>query len=358
MLMSDSQKWLVLVGLALSVWVLTLLAPVITPFLAGFGIAYLGAPLVAYIERYGRTRILAVSLVFTLFLLLFILMSLILLPILERQSIALMTKIPHWLDWLEENLLPMLNTLMGAEEEKSYKLILKDTLLAHWKQAGGVLAALVSYVSSSSIGLMAWLMNLILIPVVAFYLLVDWYKLLDHMHALMPRKYEPMLIKLFRECDEVLSSFLRGQLLVMLALSIVYVVGLWLVGLEFALLIGLLAGLVSFVPYLGFIVGILAAGIAAFMQFHDVLHLVLVLGVFGVGQVLETIWLTPSLVGDKIGLHPVAVMFAVMAGGQLFGFIGVLLALPAAAVLMVLVRHAHSNYLKSNLYRHIDGSPR
>ena len=148
----------------------------------------------------------------------------------------------------------------------------------------------------------------------------------------------------------MLGAFLRGQLLVMLGLAIIYSTGLWLVGLDVALLIGFMAGLVSFVPYLGFIVGIVVATLAALVQFQDATHLLYVAIVFGVGQIIEGTVLTPLLVGDRIGLHPVAVIFAVLAGGQLFGFLGVLLALPVAAVLMVLVRHAHSRYKTSVLY--------
>jgi predicted PurR-regulated permease PerM len=158
------------------------------------------------------------------------------------------------------------------------------------------------------------------------------------------------VVRLASASDEVLSAFLRGQLTVMLALGTIYTVGLWIVGLELALLIGMIAGLVSFVPYLGFIVGILAAGIAAVMQFQEVLPLLYVAIVFMVGQSLEGMLLTPLLVGEKIGLHPVAVIFAVLAGAQLFGFFGILLALPVTAVVMVLLRYTHERYVGSTLY--------
>jgi predicted PurR-regulated permease PerM len=143
---------------------------------------------------------------------------------------------------------------------------------------------------------------------------------------------------------------MKGQLLVMLALAIVYASGLWLVGLDLALLVGMIAGLASIVPYMGFIIGIVVAGIAAFMQFNDPIVLGYVGVVFIVGQLLEGMLLTPLLVGDRIGLHPVAVIFAIMAGGQLFGFVGILLALPVAAVIMVLLRHLHDGYKSSSLY--------
>jgi predicted PurR-regulated permease PerM len=178
----------------------------------------------------------------------------------------------------------------------------------------------------------------------------DWDLLIRRLHDLLPRRYEATTARLARECDAVLAQFMRGQLLVMLALAAISTTGLLIVGLNLAFLIGRLAGLVSFVPYLGFIVGILAAGIAAAVQFHDAAHLIYVAIVFGVGQALEGMVLSPWLVGDRIGLHPVAVIFAVMAGGQLFGFLGVLLALPAAAVMVVLLRHAHGRYLESTVY--------
>jgi predicted PurR-regulated permease PerM len=148
----------------------------------------------------------------------------------------------------------------------------------------------------------------------------------------------------------VLAQFLRGQLLVMLALALIYTVGLWIAGLDAAFLIGVLAGLVSFVPYLGFVVGIVLAGFAALIQFGDMMHVVYVVIVFATGQLIEGFVLSPWLVGDRIGLHPVAVIFAVMAGGQLFGFFGVLLALPVAAVVLVLLRHSHELYMQSSLY--------
>jgi predicted PurR-regulated permease PerM len=198
--------------------------------------------------------------------------------------------------------------------------------------------------------LLAWLANMLLVPVVTFYMLRDWDILVERIRELIPRRYERTIARLASASDEVLSAFLRGQLTVMLALGTIYTVGLWIVGLELALLIGMIAGLVSFVPYLGFIVGILAAGVAAVMQFQEVLPLLYVAIVFMVGQSIEGMLLTPLLVGEKIGMHPVAVIFAVLAGAQLFGFFGILLALPVAAVVMVLLRYTHERYVGSTLY--------
>jgi predicted PurR-regulated permease PerM len=178
----------------------------------------------------------------------------------------------------------------------------------------------------------------------------DWDEVIEKVHEMIPRTMEETAVSLVRDCDEVLSQFLRGQLLIMLILGCIYAVGLSIVGLNLALLIGLLAGLASIVPYLGFAVGIVAATLAAMFQFHEVLPLVYVVIVFVIGQGIEGMVLTPLLVGDRIGLHPVAVIFAVLAGGHLFGFFGILLALPVAAVVMVFVRHLRSSYLDSHYY--------
>jgi len=219
------------------------------------------------------------------------------------------------------------------------------------REAGGVVKNIFGYVGKSSGVLFGVLANLFLIPVVTFYMLRDWDKFIEGIHSLLPRQIEPEVSRLASESNQMLSAFLRGQVLVMVSLATIYSVGLWLVGVKFALLIGLIAGIVSFVPYMGLIVGIAIAGIAVLLQFDaPVLPLALVAAVFGVGQVIEGALLTPLLVGDRIGMHPVAVMFSVLAGGQLFGFFGILVALPVAAVLAVIVRDIHKRYMRSHLY--------
>jgi predicted PurR-regulated permease PerM len=186
--------------------------------------------------------------------------------------------------------------------------------------------------------------------VLTFYLLRDWDILVARFRELLPRRHADKITQISLECDEMLAGFIRGQVMVMSALSAIYTVGLMMVGLELALLLGVIAGFVSFVPYLGLIVGIVLAGLAALFQFGDWLPIVYVVIVFGVAQMIEGMVLTPRFVGERIGLHPVAVIFAVLAGGQLFGFTGVLLALPAAAVVVVLLKHAHERYVSSDLY--------
>jgi predicted PurR-regulated permease PerM len=215
---------------------------------------------------------------------------------------------------------------------------------------GGVVTAVLAYATRSGIALIGVGVAVVLVPVVTFYLLRDWDKLVAHVDELLPREAQPTIRRLARETDSVLGAFVRGQLLVMVGLAVYYAVALRLVGLEVGPLIGMIAGLVSFVPYLGFIIGILASIVAALVQFHDGYHVVLVLVVFGIGNLLESYVLVPKLVGDRIGLHPVAVIFAVLAFGELFGFIGILLALPMASIAVVLLRFLRERYEASALY--------
>jgi predicted PurR-regulated permease PerM len=199
--------------------------------------------------------------------------------------------------------------------------------------------------------MMAWVANIVLLPILTFYFLRDWDKLVERVAALIPRDHVATVDRLALESNDVLGAFLRGQFLVMLALGAIYAVGLSVVGLKLGLLIGIIAGLISFVPYLGTATGIVLGVIAALVQTGGDWSLVaLVLVVFVIGQMLEGYVLTPRIVGDRIGLHPVAVIFAIMAGGQLFGFLGMLLALPVAAVANVLLRYAHERYTQSKLY--------
>ncbi len=346
----DGEKWFLLATLLFCGWVLYLLAPVLTPFLVSALLAYLGDPVTRRLQRRGLSRTWAVIVVFAVMLLLGVLLLLLAVPLLQQQLAGLAERLPQMLVWVQQTLLPRVEALLGVNLDALQLDNLRTTLQAHWREVGGALGAVLGTVTQSGQAVLGWIAFLLLVPVVTFYLLRDWDVLIGHVHALIPRNLEPVVTELARQCDAVLGEFLRGQVLVMLALGIIYSVGLWLAGVEFSLLIGMLAGAVSFVPYLGSIIGILVAGIVAFLQYHDVLHLVLVALVFGIGQLIEGMVLSPWLVGDRIGLHPVAVIFAVMAGGQLFGFFGILIALPVAAVAVVMLRHVRARYLASSFY--------
>ncbi|KAB7627291.1 AI-2E family transporter [Alkalilimnicola sp. S0819] len=337
-------------GLLLAGLLIYLLQPILTPFLVAALFAYLGDPVTDRLEAWGLGRTTAVLVVFTALSLTVLLVLLLLLPLLGEQLRYLQSRLPLILDWLQSTALPWLQARLSLDPELFQFERLRGIVLENPGQTSDVLGLITSRLTSSGLALAAWLANLALIPVVTFYLLRDWDLLMARLRALLPSRAQDTTLKLARECDEVLSAFLRGQLLVMAALALLYSSGLWLLGLELALLIGVIAGLVNIVPYLGFIVGIIAATVAAWFQFGAAWQLFAVWGVFLLGQVLEGSVLTPLLVGDRIGLHPVAVIFAVLAGGELFGFVGILLALPVAAVLMVLLRHTHALYLRSDLY--------
>ncbi|MCK9538367.1 AI-2E family transporter [Dokdonella sp.] len=342
-------RWQWLILLLVIGTVVYLLAPVLMPFVVAALFAYLADPVVDRMERW-MGRPLAVSLVFLVMTVVLTGIALVLVPYIERQISSFLLQLPEWIDWVQGHARPWLETRFGISPEVLDTQRLVGALQANWKQAGGLAATALAGVSKSGMAVVGWLLNLVLIPVVAFYLLRDWDVMIGHIRSLIPRSVEPVISRLARESDTVLGAFLRGQLSVMVALGVYYGVALWLVGVDVGPLIGMIAGLISFVPYLGAITGVIMGVIAAVVQFQDWAHVLLVLGVFGIGQLLEGYVLVPRLVGDKIGLHPVAVIFAVLAGGELFGFLGVLLALPVASVVMVLLRYAHARYTSSELY--------
>ncbi|MET4618064.1 putative PurR-regulated permease PerM [Stenotrophomonas sp. 2619] len=342
----------VLAALAVG-WVIWLLGPILTPFVLALALAWLGDPLVDRIEATGRSRNTGVVLVFVAMILLITAALLILVPMIERQIATLVAAIPQAQQWLMQTGIPWFEQKTGLEIMQWMdpdRLI--EWVRSHWQQAGGFAKTFFGYVSRSGFTMVTWVVNILLLPILAFYFLRDWDKLVERVASMIPRNHIGTITKLARESDEVLGAFIRGQFLVMIALGVVYAAGLSLVGLKLGLLIGLVAGLISFIPYLGATTGIVMAIAAALVQAQgfDLKLLILVGVVFTVGQLLESYVLTPRIVGDKIGLHPVAVIFAVMAGGQLFGFLGMLLALPVAAVSNVLLRYAHQRYRQSDLY--------
>lgn len=338
---SQRANWLI--AIALLGWLMWLLAPVLTPFIASALLAYIADPLADKLQRLKIPRTIAVVLVFLLTFLAIGLLVLLILPLVRTQVGALMAALPDIIAAAEEVWIPRISDFLGVEAgaEIGFGAFIArysdmagswgSTLFLSLTHSGGILAAAV--------------ISLFLIPILTFYLLRDWDEILTKMGALVPSRQRETVFKLARETDEVLGAFLRGQILVMFGLAIIYTFGLSIVGLEFALAIGVVAGLVSFVPYLGFLFGIVLAGLTVAMEPEPLWRLAGVLITFTGAQMIEGSFLTPKLVGDRIGLHPVIIIFSVAAGGQLFGFFGILLALPAAAVLSVLVRFAYRNYL-------------
>lgn len=339
--------WFAFAGLALVL--LYLLGPILSPFVIGATFAYLGDPLVDRLERLRLSRTAAVSLLFVLVTAIAVLAMVLVVPLLQTQVLSLVQNVPEWLKWLQDVGLPKL----GLKLPRGIQLDaegLRKVLAEHWDGASDIASVVLGRVGRSTPAVLGLVADLLLIPIVTFYLLRDWDLMVARIRHLTPRHFQRTAIGFANETDAVLSALIRGQLLVMLALSLFYSAGLYLAGLNVALLVGILSGLVSFIPYLGFASGILIASIAMMVQTQAGLPVLKVLLVYGIGQVIESGLLTPMLVGDRIGLHPVAVIFAILAGGQLFGFVGVLVALPVAAVLAVLVRHAMRRWLHSRLY--------
>lgn len=335
---------------ALALVLMWLLKPILMPFVVGMGLAYIGNPVVNLLQR-RMSRTLAVCLVFLIIILFTTLFFVLVIPPLEEQVEILIANIPDALRWVQDTALPKLHISLPRGVQLDADGVRK-LISSNWSTASDMAVQTWHKVSTSGMAVFGLIINLALIPVVAFYMLRDWNLFIATIHDLIPPRLHPRVDRFAAEADAVLAAFFRGQLLVMASLAAIYTVGLTIVGLKLALVIGIGAGLVSFVPYMGAISGFGAAMIAMLVQSGgDLWQCGWVALVFAIGQLAEGNFLTPNLVGDRIGLHPVAVIFAVMAGGTLFGFVGVLLALPGAAVLAVLVRDLHAHWRSSRLYQ-------
>lgn len=339
--------WLLI---ALTGWgLLWLLAPVAMPFVVAAVLAYVLHPAVERLVAWRVPRALAVSLVVLLSGVLAMALLLLLVPVLARELPLLREQVPLLADRLNRWLSPILaqwglSLRLDVEGIKAMALKLLDGNLEDWAAAA---------FSSARIGgsfVLAFLGNLLLVPVVLYYLLIDWNQLVARLGRAVPPRWRERVNEFLNECDEVLGQYLRGQLAVMLALSLYYSIGLALAGLELALPVGVFTGLAVFIPYLGFGLGLLMALLVAVLQFSGWSGLIGVALVYGLGQILESFFLTPRLVGERIGLHPLAVIFALLAFGHLLGFVGILVALPLSAVLLVAIRRLRDAYLRSPMY--------
>ncbi|MCB1984772.1 MAG: AI-2E family transporter [Burkholderiales bacterium] len=340
--------WWLLVAITSGV-LIYLLSPILTPFLLAAVIAYICNPMVTCMAEYKIQRTLGTVLVMLLLLGVFAALILVMVPLFEKEATRLLETAPVYLEIIRSQLIPWLESRMNISLQFDMN-VLKEAMSEHWRSAGGVAAKVLPSLTSGGMVIVEFFVNLLLVPVVLFYLLRDWNRLVQLLDEMIPRYWHSQVISLARQTDSILAEFLRGQLSVIIIMSICYIMGLWLVGLEFALPIGLIAGILVFVPYLGTIVGLTLASFAAFMQFQGWTGVIPVWIVFAIGQLLEGMVITPWLIGDRIGLHPVMVIFALLAFGQLFGFFGILLALPVSAVLLVWLRYLHSHYLESGLY--------
>ncbi len=347
------KRIFVLGAIALFGYIIYLLMPVIAPFIAAFLLAYLINPLVTRMAKYNMPRWLTISLVFLGIILAVGLGTWYLAPLLWEQIGYASKNIPEVLRWFNHTAIPWAEKSFNLTLDRVNNDELSNAVMDYLQTNYSVDSAqsIVYRIAQSGLSIMHTGGLLLLIPVITFYFLLDWNNMIWRLQLLIPRQIEPTVVSIAKECHAVLGAFVKGQLLVMLLLGIVYAVGLQIIGIEVGLIIGLIAGLCSIIPYLGFAAGIIAAFAASLLQYGlDWVHLLLVLVVFMIGQVIESYILQPFLLGDKIGLSPVAVVFAVLAGAQLYGFVGMLIALPVAAVLVVLLRHLYQTYEQSVFY--------
>ena len=348
---SENRWWILAAILG---YLFYLLEPVLTPFLAAMVIAYMLDPLVDRLSetgfrgwKIGRTP--ATLLVMSGVILALIGLMLVIIPLLQQQSMLIVQRLPALVDHFHQQIEPWLLQRFGIRFDVNPTAIQK-LVTDHWQTASSFVGSVLLSAGQKGLNLIGMLANILLLPVVLFYFLRDWDDMMHETGKLIPRDWIGRVKQIAKDIDSVVAEFLRGQLSVMLSLSVFYSVGLWLVGLDMALSIGMIAGLLSFVPYLGFALAFILALMLALLQFASVTEVIPVLIVFGVGQFVESFFLTPILVGDRIGLHPVLVILALMAGGQLFGFAGVLLALPVSAAIAVGLRYLKKSYLSSDTY--------
>lgn len=328
---------------------LYLLRDVLLPFVAGMAVAYLLDPLCDRLEGWGLSRTLATTIITVVFLVLMVLVVLLLVPLFAGQVTRLVGLLPEVFESLRGLLAEALATI-EARVDAELLTKLRDAL-------AGSASRMVTWFTGALRGLIGGgmalvnLLSLIVItPVVAFYLLRDWDAIVARIDSWLPRQHQAEIRRQARAVDETLAGFVRGQGMVCLVLGIFYAIGLSLAGLDYGLVVGLSAGILSFIPFVGSIVGLLLSVGLALLQFDEILRIVIVAAIFFIGQALEGNFLTPKLVGEKVGLHPVWVIFALLAGGALFGFVGVLLALPVAAVIGVGVRFGMGRYLQSRYF--------
>lgn len=337
---------------------LALLGDVLLPFVLGAGIAYLLDPVADRLERLGLSRFWA-TVVIALVLFAFLTVGLLfLVPVLVEQFAGLISKLPGYLQTARDMIAARFERVswsMGEAANRQLEQAAADFL----QKATGSMGTFLGSIWSGGMALVNLIALLVVTPVVAFYLLNDWDRMVGKIDSWLPRDHVDTVRQLARDIDDVMSGFVRGQFTILVFLGVFYAVGLTLIGLNFGLLIGMIAGLISFIPYLGPIVGYIIGGIVAGVQFGtDWVPIAVVIGVFVAGQVIEGNILSPLVVGEKVGLHPVWLIFALFVFGYLFGFVGMLLAVPLAAAIGVLVRFALQQYLKSPLYYGSAGQPK
>jgi len=343
-----------LIGFAVFAALLFMLSGVLTPFVAGMAVAYFFDPVAEKLHSWGCSRGVAAGLIIAAFFVIAFGGLILLIPLLQGQVVGLASKIPGLIDAARTQAEPLIHRLqadMTPEATERLRVAAGDYAGDLIKWFTGVLARM----WSGGVAFFQLMSLVVITPVAAFYLLRDWNIIVGRVDSWLPRNSAPTIRRQLSEIDKTIAGFVRGQATVCLALAIFYSIGLTLAGLPFGLLVGVGAGLISFIPYVGALIGFLTGVGIALAQFQDWLPVALTAGVFFIGQITESYFLTPKLVGDRIGLHPVWIIFALLAGGALFGFTGVMLAIPAAAIIGVLARFSIDQYRESGLFHGGDG---
>ncbi len=346
----QATYWGIVMAIVLAV--LWWLGDVILPFLLGGAIAYFLDPVADRLERLGMSRVLAVVLIALAAILVFVLSILLIIPLLIQQTAQLIDTAPQLFDQLQGWLTTRFPEILDADSTIRVQLLKIGEAI---QERGG---ELLQGVLTSAMSLINVIVLLVVVPVVAFYLLLDWDRMTDRIDELLPRDHAPVIRGILADIDRTLASFIRGQGLVGLILGTFYALALMATGLNFGLVIGFTAGMISFIPYVGTLVGgTLAIGLALFQFWGEWLHIGAVVGIFVFGQLVEGNFLAPKLVGNSVGLHPVWLIFALSVFGSVFGFVGMLVAVPVAAIIGVVTRFLVGRYKHGLLYRGSTGDP-
>lgn len=325
---------------------------ILTPFLAAFILAYILEPVTLKLVQWKLPRSLAAFITLLFGLLIGISLVLLLLNLLQNEIPLIKKQFPGWVVGLQEWAAPKLASLDIHLDWNELRSQITHKITSQISDnANTVVTSTLDTVLQSSGSILGGLTNLILVLFIVFYLLIDWKHFFETIRDLIPFKYRATVTRLALEVDELLSQYLRGQVTVMLILSCLYAAGLWMIGVHGAIALGVFTGLVVVIPFIGILMGLALSAMAAFLQFGTGQEFISTLALFGLGHSLENFFLTPRLVGERIGLHPVAVLFALMVFGQLFGFFGILLALPLSAVCLVMIRFLKEHYTTSEWFR-------
>ncbi len=330
-----------------------LIRDILTPFLFAFILAYILNPAVELLERWKISRVLAISIILLLLSGLFISGIIFIVPIIQSEIRILIKKMPGYLELIKINVIPYVEERLNIKIPATADEIFNEAILKIKGMSPETISPIVSFIGkafSSLWGILGALLNLIIIPVVTIYLLKDFKLIKERVTEYIPKSKKDLSIKRIEEVNTILGRFLRGQLLIAFIEGVIFSIGLSLIGIDMAILVGIIAGLGSIVPYLGFFFGLSVSIILSLLEFHDITHILWVLALFGGVQVLEAVVLSPKIMGKKVGLHPVIIILSIMIGGYIFGFFGILLAVPFTAVLKVFIISYLESYKKSAFY--------